>query len=483
MATLASCSMLSVACRGLWDAPGASKLKFSAFHKPVLAQTCSLRCMSLAAGCKGLKTENQAFGMRASSFFSSSSALMKRAGDVLPAGRLFHPSPIKCSVLEQDEDVEEKEEERYLQQEDTRVPVTVITGFLGSGKTTLLNHVLTADHGKRIAVIENEFGEVDVDGSLVASHSSGAEDILMLNNGCLCCTVRSDLVRMMSDLRAAPPGLANPAPIIQTFFLEDGLAEHVKLDGVVTLVDAKHVHQHIDEVKPDGIVNEAVEQIAFADRIILNKSDLVSGKEMDGLSRRIRRINGLAELRVAKYGSVDMDYVLGIGGFDLDRIEQEVERQTETASSASTHAHEHKHKHEHAHEHGHDHEKETCGGAEGAHAHDHGHEGHDHHDHDHTHDPSVSSISIVCDGELDLEKINDWLGDLLQEKSEDLYRMKGVLAIKDCNERFGVHELFEGVQDRPWGEGEKRTNKMVFIGKDLDKAAIRSGFESCIDRA
>ncbi|MBA0747886.1 hypothetical protein Gogos_004762 [Gossypium gossypioides] len=214
---------------------------------------------------------------------------------------------------------------------DTRIPATIITGFLGSGKTTLLNHILTADHGKRIAVIENEYGEVDIDGSLVAAKAAGAEDIVMLNNGCLCCTVRGDLVRMIAELVSKKKGkfdhiviettgLANPAPIIQTFYAEDQVFNDVKLDGVVTLVDAKHAGFHLDEVKPKGVVNEAVEQIAYADRIIVNKTDLVGEPEITSLVKRIRSINGMAHLKRTEFGKVDLEYVLGIGGFDLERV-------------------------------------------------------------------------------------------------------------------------------------------------------------------
>ncbi|MQM16484.1 hypothetical protein Taro_049441 [Colocasia esculenta] len=238
---------------------------------------------------------------------------------------------------------------------DVRIPATIITGFLGSGKTTLLNHILTADHGKRIAVIENEYGEVDIDGSLVAAKTTGAEDIIMLNNGCLCCTVRGDLVRMIAELVdkkkgkfdhivIETTGLANPAPIIQTFYAEDKVFNDVKLDGVVTLVDAKHAHLHLDEVKPKGIVNEAVEQVAYADRIIVNKN-----------------INGMAHMKRTQYGKVELDYVLGIGGFDLERIESVVNAE----GSEDHHTHE-----EHHHDHDHDHDHEHC-------------HHHDHHDHKH----------------------------------------------------------------------------------------------------
>ncbi|XP_076892793.1 uncharacterized protein LOC143544615 [Bidens hawaiensis] len=363
---------------------------------------------------------------------------------------------------------------------DDRIPATIITGFLGSGKTTLLNHILTAHHGKRIAVIENEYGEVDIDGSLVAAKAAGVEDIIMLNNGCLCCTVRGDLVRMIGELVSKKKGkfdhiviettgLANPAPIIQTFYAEDQIFNDVKLDGVVTLVDAKHANIHLDDVKPKGVVNEAVEQIAYADRIIVNKTDLVGDREITSLVQRIKGINRMAELKRTEFGKVDLDYVLGIGGFDLERIDAAIE---DEASKEDDHHHEHDHDHDHEHHDHHHHHHE--------HEHDHDHK-HEHHDH--THDPGVSSVSIVCEGSLDLEKANFWLGTLLMDRSEDIYRMKGLLSIEGMDERFvfqGVHDIFQGSPDRLWKPDEPRVNKIVFIGKNLDAEELEKGFKTCL---
>ncbi|XP_021768333.1 uncharacterized protein LOC110732671 [Chenopodium quinoa] len=345
---------------------------------------------------------------------------------------------------------------------DSRVPATIITGFLGSGKTTLLNHILTAEHGKCIAVIENEFGEVDIDGSLVASHSSSNEDdIVMVNNGCLCCTVRGDLVKLLLELVKErrdkfdhiiieTTGLAKPGPVIETFCSDEMVSHYVKLDGVVTMVDSKHATRHLNEVKPRFVVNESVEQVAYADRIIINKTDLVSEADLEVLTKKIRHINGMAQIQHAKYGAVDIDFVLGVGGYDLDRVESAVRSDDSHCAS-----HEHKKGHEH-------------------------HQGHHH---DHTHDSAVSSVSIVSEGTIDLDELDDWLERLIEEKGEDLYRYKGVLSVNGSDERYvlqGVHTMLDGCPGKTWTPDEKRINKLVFIGRDLDETMLRKGFKGCL---
>jgi len=369
--------------------------------------------------------------------------------------------------------------------EDKRIPITVITGFLGSGKTTTLNNILTKDHGRRIAIIENEFGEIDIDSKLVSFRENSTEKIMMLNNGCLCCTVRGDLVNMIFKLYeehyqefdhvvVETTGLANPAPIIYTFTDQD-ISQLVRLDGVVTVVDAKHITRHLDAGDKDDSPNEALEQLAYADRIILNKTDLVTEPELEVLESRIRKINSMATIRRVQHGDIDVDYVLGIGGFDLDRIEGTL---GQVEAREEGHGHDHEHTHEHSHDgHSHEHDHSGCD-------HDHGHCVHEHgHGHSHgLHNDAVGSVSLVHHGDLNLLKVNNWLGALVELRGEDIYRMKGILSIAGIDRRFvfqGVHMTFDGNPHKEWEEGEERKSVIVFIGRDLDREALEEGFKDC----
>jgi G3E family GTPase len=323
---------------------------------------------------------------------------------------------------------------------DSRVPVTVLTGFLGSGKTTLLNRILTEEHGRRIAVIENEFGEVGVDDALVLDSD---EEIFEMNNGCICCTVRGDLIRILGTLMrrrecfdriiVETTGLADPAPVAQTFFVDEEVRAGLRLDAIVTLVDAAHVLVHLDEVKPEGVENEAIEQVAFADRIILNKTDLVSGGGLGAVRDRLRAVNAVAEIIPAAHADVELGRILDVGAFDLSRV-------LETDPAFLT-------------------------------------------DSDHQHDQSVFSVGIELPGEIDVERLNDWLGELLAAKGGDIFRSKGVLALAGSGRQYvfqGVHMLFDGGNGRAWREGEPRVSRMVFIGRNLDRAALEAGFARCL---
>ena len=335
-----------------------------------------------------------------------------------------------------------------------KIPVTVLTGYLGAGKTTLLNRILTEPHGKKYAVIVIEFGEIGIDNDLIVNAD---EEVFEMNNGCICCTVRGDLIRIMEGLMkrrgkfdaiiVETTGLADPAPVAQTFFVDMDVQAAARLDAVVTVADAKWLAARLKDAP------EAKNQIAFADVIILNKTDLVSVAELGEVEARIRAINPYAKLHKTTRCDVPLDAVLGRNAFDLERI---LEIEPEFL---------------HADDHGHDH-----------HSHDHGH-GHDHaHGLKHYHDEDMQSISIRLDGDVDPEKFMPWVNDLVQREGPSILRSKGILAFKGEPKRYvfqGVHMILDGDVQREWKPDEKRECRIVFIGREMKEKEIREGFLAC----
>ncbi len=338
-----------------------------------------------------------------------------------------------------------------------QTPVTILTGFLGAGKTTLLNRILTEDHGKKFAVIVNEFGEIGIDNDLIVDAD---EEVFEMNNGCVCCTVRGDLIRILDGLMkrgtvfdgilVETTGLAKPAPVAQTFFVDDDVRAKTKLDAIVTLVDAKNILERLTDTEA------AAEQIAFADILLLNKIDLASAEELEIVESRLRKLNPFARIVHCERGQVPLDVILDRGAFDLDRVRSLDPDFLKTD------------------EHHHD-------------DHDHGyHHHHDHHNHALDHDEDITSLSLTSEHAMNGEKFMTWVNGLAADYGQNLLRWKGILNFEGEDKRFvfqAVHMIMDADLQREWSAAEPRTSRLVFIGRNLDKDMLRAGFESCVSSA
>ena len=348
------------------------------------------------------------------------------------------------------------------------IPATILTGFLGSGKTTLLKRVLTEAHGQKIAVIENEFGEENIDNEILVADEQ--EQIIQMSNGCICCTIREDLRSTLSDLAARKrkgeldfervvietTGLADPGPVAQTFFMDDEIAEAYLLDAIVTLVDAKHAAQQLN----DRV--EAQRQVGFADQIFISKADLVSPQELEALQHRLKHMNPRAPQRVVHFGEVPIKEVFDLRGFNLN-AKLDIDPDFLAAD-------EHDHAH---HEHDHDHHGAHCDHPSHQHAH-----GHHHH-----HDDDVKSFVFRAERPFDPAKLEDFLGAIVNIYGPRMLRYKGVLWMKGTERKVvfqGVHQLMGSDLGPAWKEGEQRTSKMVFIGIDLPRDILTQGLEQCL---